>query len=79
LGGLEQLQDALGELNDIAVHESLSARMLEANDAKSTRDRAKKAFAAGRLSGREEARVASVLKRAQHAYRSFAEAKPYWA
>jgi triphosphatase len=78
LDGLEQLQDALGELNDIAVHEALSARMLEAKDAKSARDRARTAFAAGRLSGREEARAASVLKQAQHAYRSFAEAKPYW-
>jgi len=78
LDGLEQLQDALGELNDIAVHEALSARMLEVKDAKNARDRAKKEFAAGRLSGREEARAASVLKQAQHACRSVAEAKPYW-
>ena len=40
--------------------------------------RAKKAFAAGRLSGREEARVASVLKDAERAYLAFAEAKPFW-
>jgi inorganic triphosphatase YgiF len=80
LESLEQLQDALGELNDIAVHESLSARMLDAKNVNGTHhsERAKKAFAAGRLSGREEARAASVLKQAQHAFRSFAKAKPYW-
>ena len=46
--------------------------------AKQREGRAKKAFAAGRLSGREEARVASVLKDAERAYRAFAEAKPFW-
>jgi hypothetical protein len=40
---------------------------------------AKKAFAAGRLAGHEEARVAPVLKEAERAYAEFAEAKPYWA
>jgi hypothetical protein len=41
--------------------------------------RAKAAFVAGRLSGREEARIAPVLKKAQQAYAAFAKAKPYWA
>jgi len=80
LQGLERLQDALGDLNDIAVHEGLTERMVDTKDmmGKRRRGRAKKAFAAGRLSGREEARVASVLRDAQHAYRIFARAKPYW-
>jgi hypothetical protein len=40
---------------------------------------AKKAFAAGRLSGREEARIAAVLKEAEQAYAAFAEAKSFWS
>ena len=32
-----------------------------------------------RLSGREEARVASVLKDAERAYGAFAEVKPFWS
>ena len=80
MAGLEKLQDALGDLNDIAVHERLSERIVDAQDAsgKQREGRAKKAFAAGRLSGREEARIASVLKDAQLAYHSFAKAKPFW-
>jgi triphosphatase len=79
LAGLEKLQDALGDLNDIAVHENLTERIAEAPDGKRRRGRARKAFAAGRLSGREEARIASVLKDAERAYDAFAEAKPFWA
>ena len=80
VAGLEKLQDALGDLNDIAVHEGLSEQIVDVHDAsgKQREGRAKKAFAAGRLSGREEARVASVLKDAERAYRAFAEAKPFW-
>jgi CHAD domain-containing protein len=80
VASLEKLQDALGDLNDIAVHEQLSERLADSAD---TRKRhgaeAKKAFAAGRLSGREEARLAPVLAQAQQAYAAFAEAKPFWA
>jgi inorganic triphosphatase YgiF len=81
VAALEKLQDALGELNDIAVHEELSKRLLEASAAQGKRrsGRAKKAFAAGRLSGREEARIAAVLKEAEQAHAAFAEAKPFWS
>ena len=80
LDGLEGLQDALGDLNDIAVHEELTAQIADTKEITGKRraGRTKKAFAAGRLSGREEARAISVLKDAQHAYRGFARAKPYW-
>jgi triphosphatase len=80
LSALEQLQDALGDLNDIAVHEGLTEQIVDNKDVmgKRRRGRAKKAFAAGRVSGREEARVASVLRDAQRAYRIVAGAKPYW-
>jgi triphosphatase len=77
---LERLQDALGDLNDIAVHEGLTERLIDGQGAggKGRSGRARKAFAAGRLSGREEARVASVLKDAERAYGAFAKAQPFW-
>jgi triphosphatase len=80
LDGLELLQDALGDLNDIAVHEDLTERIAEAETSKgeSRRRRATKAFAAGCLWGREEARVRSVLKEAERAYGALASAKPFW-
>jgi triphosphatase len=74
---LEKLQDALGDLNDISVHGDLSAGL--AQDGEGTRrQHRRKAFAAGRLSGFEEARMASVLRDADRAYRAFARAKPFW-
>jgi hypothetical protein len=55
-------------------------QIVDAQDSseKRRRRRAKKAFAAGRFSGREEARIGSVLKDAQRAYRVFAKAKQFW-
>jgi CHAD domain-containing protein len=81
VAALEKLQDALGDLNDIAVHEELSKRLLDAsaNPGKRRGGRVKKAFAAGRMSGREEARIAAVLKEAQQAYAAFTEAKSFWS
>ena len=81
VAGLEKLQDALGDLNDIAVHEGLSERIVDGRDAsgKEREGHVSKAFAAGRLSGREEARMASVLKDAERAYRAFAKTKPFWS
>src|SRR5262249_11167161 len=77
---LQRLQDALGDLNDIVVHEKLSERFVDGDNtaSKERAGRASKAFAAGRLSGREEARIAPVLKEAKRAYKSFAKAKPFW-
>jgi CHAD domain-containing protein len=76
---LSTLQDALGDLNDIAVHEELSERLLEAEGGQRRRNRTRKAFAAGRLAGREEARIAPKLSEAQSAYARFAKAKPFWS
>jgi CHAD domain-containing protein len=80
VAGLEKLQGALGDLNDITVHEELTERIGDAqyDSGKRGKGRAEKAFAAGRLSGREEARMESVLKDAQRAYRLLAKAKPFW-
>ena len=79
IASLEKLQDALGDLNDIIVHEDLSAGLVQdqkSNGARKPRQR--KVFAAGRLSGFEEARMASVLQEANRAYRVFARAQPFW-
>jgi CHAD domain-containing protein len=73
---LEKLQDALGDLNDITVHGDLSAGLVRGG--KNNRGIRGKAFAAGRLSGFEEARMASVLRDAERAYRVFAGTKPFW-
>jgi triphosphatase len=76
---LQQLQDALGELNDIAVNENLLEQLGDGEDAGAKRHggRIRKTFV-GRLSDREEARIAPVLKEAERAYAVFAKAKPFW-
>jgi triphosphatase len=80
LKGLKGLQDALGDMNDIVVHGELAEQFVEAGDRRGRRARApaNKAFAAGRLSGHEQARMASVLKEAEEAYAAFARAEPFW-
>ena len=77
VASLQQLQDALGELNDIAVNEKLLEQLGEDAGAKRHGGRISKAFV-GRLSGREEARIAPVLKAAERAYAAFTKAKPFW-
>jgi triphosphatase len=77
---LEQLQDALGDLNDIAVNEKLSEQLVDGEDAAAKRrgGRTKKAFALGRLWTHERARIAPVLNEAEQAYAAFVKAKPFW-
>jgi hypothetical protein len=61
------------------VHEGLTEQFTGTQQSgKRKADAASKAFAAGRLSGREEGRVASVLKDAERASANFAKAKPFW-
>jgi triphosphatase len=77
---LERMQDALGDLNDIMVNKKLSEQLVNGDGAAGSRrgGGAKKAFAVGRLSGREESRIASVLHNAERAYAAFVKAKPFW-
>jgi CHAD domain-containing protein len=81
VAGLQALQETLGDLNDIAVHENLAAGIIEEQrpTLEDRRSLAKKAFAAGRLSGREGARFPQVVKKAKRAHRLFANAKPFWS
>ncbi len=79
LDTLKPVQDCLGELNDITVHQHITADLVgdrqrgaNGNGASTT------AFAAGLLSGHEQARLADVLTDSEQAFRRCARVKPYW-
>jgi inorganic triphosphatase YgiF len=74
---LRRVQDSLGDLNDIVVHQRLSAEAAKS----SRKDGAKsnKAFSAGRIAGHEDMRFRKVLRASKKAFRAFAPAKTYWA
>ena len=74
LAALESVQDCLGDLNDIAVHES----MISAAGMRRRPSSRNKAFAAGLLTGREDARADAVTAAAEDALDQFAKTKPYW-
>jgi inorganic triphosphatase YgiF len=79
LSALEDMQDCLGDLNDIAVHENLTTDLAKNSAANAqSKDGSRRAFAAGVLTGHEDARRDSVLVAASAAYERFAKAKPYW-
>jgi inorganic triphosphatase YgiF len=74
LDALERIQDAFGDLNDITVDQKMI---------RSTRKRTRQAaqngaFAAGLLTGREDARLDSAMAKATAAYAGFAKAKAFW-
>jgi triphosphatase len=74
IDALKEVQDALGELNDIAVGERLAhdtavgAGLGEADTA----------FVAGRITGVQKSRIAPLLTRAHTALRALEDAKPFW-
>lgn len=78
---LKAMQDALGDINDIRVHEGLAKQTIKSHrKARTRRDRGvRRAFAAGSLSGREGARFASVMKEAERAYAAFAKVASFWS
>src|SRR5580698_5567592 len=71
---LKLVQDALGELNDIAVGERL-AHEAAASPGRSETD---SAFVAGRITGAQKARIAPLTDRAEAAIAAFDDAKPFW-
>jgi inorganic triphosphatase YgiF len=76
LYALERLQDGLGDLNDIAVHEQrIAAIGTQDQRSRSTPNRA---FAAGLLTGREDARIESAMAAATEAYADLSKIKPFW-
>jgi triphosphatase len=79
LSALEEMQDCLGDLNDIAVHENLTANIATHSVPNTqAKDRTRRAFAAGVLTGHEDARLNSVMAAAVASYEAFATAKPFW-
>jgi triphosphatase len=79
LAKLETMQDCLGDLNDIVVHEDLMAASVRPKGRIKRRSASRRrAFAAGLLAGREDARFEAVLTRASEACASLAKAKPFW-
>jgi CHAD domain-containing protein len=77
LSALKDMQDCLGELNDIFMHEKLATGMANARASGSSR-RSRELFAAGLLAGHEEARLKPLLESAENAFRRFEKLKPYW-
>jgi triphosphatase len=75
---LKKLQSVLGDLNDIVVHEGLAKQTIATRATDAKRRPAGRAFAAGRLSGREEARFASTMKDAERAHAAFVKTPPFW-
>jgi inorganic triphosphatase YgiF len=74
LNALKEVQDALGELNDIVVGERLAHEAAVAPG----RSAADSAFAAGRISGVQKARVDPLLDQAESAIEALGDVKPFW-
>jgi inorganic triphosphatase YgiF len=73
LPALERLQDALGDLNDIAVDEKIIAEI-----GMRRRSDARQAFATGLLTGREDARFEAAMATSVEAYGELMQSKPFW-
>ena len=78
LSALGRVQDCLGDLNDIAVHEDRITAIARGGRRGRRRRNPKRAFAAGLLTGHEDARLDLVMKTATDAYARLAKLKPFW-
>jgi len=74
VAALKDVQDTLGELNDIVVGERL------AHEAAGSPGRADtdSAFVAGRITGAQQARIDPLTDRAEAALKAFRGARPFW-
>jgi triphosphatase len=70
---LKALQDCLGALNDIAVHQKLASDLVGEKGR-----RRERAFAIGLVSGREQSRIDPLRKAAVKAADRFVQARPFW-
>ena len=71
---LEDLQDCLGALNDISVHQKLASKLATR---RSYANRAR-AFAAGIVTGSEQSEIKPLLAAADEHAAKFAQIRPYW-
>src|SRR5262249_17555467 len=73
---LKALQDALGKLNDISVHERLAKQF--AHRGRRSRKKPEKAYAMGLLTGRERSIAHACSAAAAEAGRNLSKAKAFW-
>jgi CHAD domain-containing protein len=74
VAALEWLQDGLGDLNDISVDASILARA----GVRRPRVSKRRAFAAGRMTGREDAQIKAAMAEALKGHERLAKAKRFW-
>jgi triphosphatase len=72
---LKELQDHLGALNDIQVHQKLIPKLASG---KSRTKRRQRVFAAGIASGREQSEIEPLLNSAVKDARRFDQIRPFW-
>jgi inorganic triphosphatase YgiF len=72
---LTDLQDCLGALNDIKVHQKLAPKPAVG---KPSAKAARQAFAIGVVSGREQSEIEPLLNAAEKDARKFLHARPFW-
>lgn len=73
---LKDLQDRLGALNDIKVHQKLAPQI--ASGEPSHKNGRARAFAAGIVSGREQSEIEPLLSAADRDARKFERIRPFW-
>jgi len=73
---LKSLQDALGKLNDISVHERLARQYI--HPSKQVRNKPEKAYAMGFLSGGEKNTSRACLTSAANAGAKLSQLQPFW-
>ena len=72
---LADLQDNLGALNDISVHQKMATALVAE---KTSNQHPKRDFAAGIVSGREQGEVEALLKTVSKTARKLSRVRPFW-
>jgi triphosphatase len=72
---MTDLQDRLGALNDIKVHQKLTPKLVAEKPSAKGRPQA---FAIGIVSGREQGEFEPLLRAAKHDARKFAQVRSFW-
>lgn len=75
---LKKLQDKLGRLNDISVHQRLTAELTGTDTGAALGDGARAAFALGVYASREEAQIDELLAAAMRSGAKLSELAPFW-
>ena len=73
---LKDMQDALGTLNDIAVHDVMVRKLLRSD--KRLHGDYRESFALGLVTGREQSQIGLCLRDAERAAGKLADAAPFW-